>query len=275
MFVTEKLVYLQLQKTGCTHIVRMMTELVGGELIGRKHGRLEPKFALEGRKIVGSVRDPWGWYVSLWAFGCIQSGTVYASTTSRNFRKHLINRKKYPNHWLGGLWQELVKPTARWSRLYADSDDTSLFREWLTMTLDPRRAHDLGENYGYSTASQYAGLLTYRYARLYASETESLFPPAGLRTLEALQTFDKRHNVASLMIRNEALEDDLISVLKSAGHKINKSAEDKIRSAQKTNTSRHKPTSEYYDAATSELVAQKEAFIIGKYGYKPPINPLP
>ena len=108
MFVTDKLVYLQLQKTGCTHIVRLITELVGGELVGRKHGRLEKGFALEGRKIVGSVRDPWSWYVSLWAFGCIQSGTVYASTTSRNFRKHLINRKKYPSHWLGGLWHELV-----------------------------------------------------------------------------------------------------------------------------------------------------------------------
>jgi hypothetical protein len=132
----------------------------------------------------------------------------------------------------------------------------------------------LGENYGYSTLSRYAGLLTYRYARLYASETESLFPPAGLRKLEVLQEFDKRHNVVNLMIRNEALEDDLISVLKAAGHNVDKSAEDKIRKAQKTNTSKHKPTGEYYNAETLELVAQKETFIVGKYGYKPPANPL-
>jgi hypothetical protein len=271
MFVTEKLIYLQLQKTGCTHIVRMMTELVGGELIGRKHARLEPNFDLAGRKIVGSVRDPWSWYVSLWAFGCIRSGTVYSSTTTRNFRKHLIQRKKYPRHWLGGLWAELVKPTACWSRLYADSNDPSLFREWLKLTLDPHRAHDLGENYGYSTLSPFAGLLTYRYARLYASETESIFPPAGLRTLDALRNFDHNHNLAELVIRNESLEDDLISVLKTCGHKLDKSAEEKIRKAQKTNTSKHKATGEYYDAETLELVAQKEALIVGKYGYKPPV----
>jgi hypothetical protein len=122
--------------------------------------------------------------------------------------------------------------------------------------------------------SQYAGLLTYRYARLYASETESLFPPEGLRTLEALQAFDQRHNVTSLMIRNESLEDDLITVLKTVGHTIDESAEAKIRIAQKTNTSRHKPTSEYYDAETIELVARREAFIIGKYGYEPPRSRL-
>ena len=76
-----------------------------------------------------------------------------------------------------------------------------------------------------------------------------------MRTLGALQEFDKRHNVANLMIRNELLEDDLISVLKTVGHKVDKSTEDKIRKAQKTNTSKHKPTGEYYDAETLELVA--------------------
>jgi hypothetical protein len=270
MFVTDKLVYLQLQKTGCTHIVRVMKELVGGESMGRKHGRLKKDFVLDGRRIVGSIRDPWSWYVSLWAFGCIHSGAIYTSTTSRNFLKYLTGGEKDPDRSLRDAWRTLTKPAGRWRRLYADSDNPALFREWLRMTCDPRRAHDLGQGYAESTLSRFAGLLTYRYVRLHSSDIEPLFGPNGVGTLEALRDFDQRHNLVNLVIRNESLEADLIAVLKRVGHYIDGSAEARIRVAQKTNTSSHKPASEYYDAETRELVARREAFIIEKYGYGAP-----
>ena len=272
MFVTDKLVYLQLQKTGCTHIVRIMSELVEGKSVGRKHGRLDKGFALAGRTVVGSIRDPWSWYVSLWAFGCIRNGAIYDSTTKRSYGKHVFEGDGSPAHRLGRVWKELRKPVGRWQRLYANSDDPALFRKWLKLVFDPRRADDLGQDYGKSTLSQYAGLLTYRYARLYVSDVASLFPPAGLRSLEALRDYDRRHNLASLMIRNESLEADLIAVLKKVGHDVGEAAEARIRQAKKTNTSSHKPASEYYDAETLELVARQEAFIIGKYGYEPPAS---
>jgi Sulfotransferase family len=270
MFVTDKLVYLQLQKTGCTHIVRVMNELVGGRSVGRKHGRLEKDFALNGRTIIGSVRNPWSWYVSLWAFGCQREGAVYGVTTSRRFGTHFYARKEHANQWLGGVWKEFVKPTAHWKRLYADSDNPALFREWLKTVFDRNRAHDLGQGFGYSTLREYAGLLTYRYARLYLSDAMSLFSPDGLRTLDDLRAFDRQHNLARLMIRTESLEDDLIAVLRAVDHSISQAAEAKIRSAQRTNTSRHKSFVDYYDAETIALVAQKEALIIEKHGYAAP-----
>ena len=270
MFVTDKLVYLQLQKTGCTHIVRVMNDLVGGKSVGPKHGRLQKTFALADRKIVGSIRDPWSWYVSLWAFGCLRDGAVYATTTRRNFGKYVTHRSNGRHQRLRGIWRELTKPTWRWTRLYADSTNAALFRDWLKIVLDPRRAHDLPQDYGSSTLSRYAGFLTYRYARLYAADVQPLFPPLGLQTLDELRKFDDRQNIVNLMIRTESLEDDLIRVLRMAGHEITEAAETRIRAAQRTNTSEHGPTREYYDKETIDLVARREAFIIQKYGYTPP-----
>jgi hypothetical protein len=269
MFVTDKLVYLQLQKTGCTHIVRVMKDLVGGSSTGRKHGRVKHGFPLEGRRIVGSIRDPWSWYVSLWAYGCGRSGAIYDSTTSRRLRKHFANRRKNPD-WLDRLRLEVHKPTGQWKRLYADSDNPALFRDWLRMVLDPRRADDLGQRYGDSGLRGFAGLLTYRYLRLYALDTRPLFAPSAVSTLEALRAYDRQQNVTEFMIRNESLEDDLMAILRRVGHTVDASAEARLRAAHKTNASRHRPASDYYDRETIDLVAEKEAFIIGKYGYERP-----
>jgi hypothetical protein len=270
MFVTDKLVYLQLQKTGCTHIVRMMNELVGGRSVGKKHGRLDRTFPREGRRIVGSIRNPWSWYVSLWAFGCTQNGAIYSNTTGRNLKGHLAGNRLYSVRALAGLWRSLLKPVGEWKRLYADSDDPRLFRAWLKCVFDPARAHDLDPSFGKSGVKDHAGLLTYRYMWLYESDTDILYEPGALRSPAALRTYDRAHNIVDLIIRTEALEEDLVRVLKSAGHDIAQQAETRLRTAQKTNTSRHRPTSDYYDDETTALVAEREALIIEKYGYAPP-----
>ena len=67
MFEADRLLYIDLHKTGCSHIGRLLQETVGGRRLG-KHNR--PSAMPTDRMIIGSVRNPWDWYVSLWAFGC-------------------------------------------------------------------------------------------------------------------------------------------------------------------------------------------------------------
>ena len=270
MFDTDKLVYLQLQKTGCTHVERMLRELVGGKSVGRKHGRLESTFPLEGRTIVGSVRNPWSWYVSLWAFACTRTGAIYTSTTRRSLAHGPDGGPRFSPRWAAQLWRSLLKPTAKWRRLYADSNDPALFREWLRLVLDPRRAHDLGRDYGRTRLKHFAGLLTYRYLFLYASDVGRLYASDGLRTHDALSEFDRTNNMVNLMIRTESLERDLVAVLKTVGHEVDERAVAALRTTPRTNTSRHRRSGEYYDSETLDLVARREAFIIAKYGYAPP-----
>src|SRR6185503_14274720 len=71
MFVSDRLIYLQMQKTASTHVARVLAEVVGGEQ-HQQHIRLrvEP----EGRLVAISIRSPWDWYVSLWAYGCREGG---------------------------------------------------------------------------------------------------------------------------------------------------------------------------------------------------------
>ena len=69
MFVAQGLIYLELQKTGGTHIRRLLERYTGGKPVG-KHNRLPA--GSDADFIIGSIRNPWDWYVSLWAYGVTQ-----------------------------------------------------------------------------------------------------------------------------------------------------------------------------------------------------------
>ena len=76
MFVNDRIAYLQLQKTASTHIAQLFREYVGGESLS-KHSRLRDEHG--DRHIVGSIRNPLDWYVSLWAHGCRNRGALVAT----------------------------------------------------------------------------------------------------------------------------------------------------------------------------------------------------
>ena len=76
MYVSQKLVYLQMQKTGSTHVTRVLKHRIKGSQRER-HEQLQDYQKFKDRLIVSSVRNPWDWYVSLWAYGCSGKGGVY------------------------------------------------------------------------------------------------------------------------------------------------------------------------------------------------------
>ena len=48
MFVSDSIVFMELHKTGCTHIRNLLKELVGGEFQG-KHNQATPDLLTSGR----------------------------------------------------------------------------------------------------------------------------------------------------------------------------------------------------------------------------------
>lgn len=88
MFVSERFVYLELHKTGCTHIRDILNELLDGGLIG-KHNQATPELFRQRKIFFGSVRNPWEWYTSLWAYGCDNRGALFNNVTraSRSIRE--------------------------------------------------------------------------------------------------------------------------------------------------------------------------------------------
>jgi hypothetical protein len=254
MFVTDKLIYLQLQKTACTHIAAMLEKTVGGKKIGL-HVPLPRRLHQTDKYIVGSIRNPWDWYVSQWSYGCAGQGALHNRLTARKFFRFFEKPLS-----------ELTKPVARWRDAYRDHRDPDCFKKWLKLLFDPARKKDLGEGYARSPISNFAGLLTYRYIKIYTKD-ETL----SLADLEALKKFDSENSVLNFTIRVESIEDDLIQALKSAGYEL---SEDQIRIIRKgaenrTNPSEHLPPEFYYDEETTGLVRDQEQLIIEKYAYQP------
>src|SRR5688500_14845666 len=85
MFVSDKIVFMELQKTGCTHIRNLLKEIVGGRFVER-HIQADPQLFTNGRYFLGSVRDPWDWHISLWAYGCDNKGDFHSNVTTQGIR---------------------------------------------------------------------------------------------------------------------------------------------------------------------------------------------
>lgn len=271
MFVTEKLIYLQLQKTGCTHIARLLDKYVGGEQVG-KHNFL-PSELIGQKYLVGSIRNPWDWYVSQWAFGSEARGGLNQRVTSRNLENiKCLPVKRRKSRIVKASVKEATKPTKMWEKVYGDKNNPELFRQWLRLIFDPKRRYDMGEGYGFSSVSAFAGILTYRYMFInYDNQQMNLiFDTNEINNINKLVEFDSKANLLNGIIRNENLEEDFISTLEEVGYELTTAQKQEIYATKKTNASKHRSSNFYYDAETIDLVGQREKLIIDKYNYQSP-----
>lgn len=281
MVIAERLVYVQLQKTGNSHIAKLLEQAIAGRQQGR-HERPDHYERYRDRCIVGSVRNPWDWYVSLWAYCCSGRGTWYATTArwrSWKLAYHYRlatsgegNSGPLARRALASFCRNVTKPVSRWQTVYADYRNPELFRTWLGLIFADSRKYDLGDGYGISPVSRSAGLLTFYYLKLHSRDVTPLYADRRLADPHVLRKFDAENNVLDYVIRTERLEDDLIHALSSAGYDLTEEQEADIRraGAKKFNTSEHLPPAFYYDRETIELIRQRDRLIVDKYGYEGP-----
>ena len=276
MLVGEKLIYLQLQKTGSTRITDLIQATVGAEERS-KHDRFrrvdlaDPEIGPKYR--LGSVRSPWSYYVSLWAFGCHKAGGIFERTTG-------VSRADQPAHLQGTFGHKTVplaerdrkarKRAARWLETYTHADDADAFRAWITLLNDPKHRGDVGEGYGKSAIAGHAGLLTYRYAVLFVLGVVPGEPHEELATPEAFRAYVDEFHLCQGMVRVEHLSDDLEKAMLEAGYDLDDDQRALIHGttdARGENRSKHHPTDWYYDDATRDLVGRRDAFIVERHGY--------
>lgn len=241
MFVSDTIVYVQLQKTGSTHIAELFSRFVGGKKKG-KHNKPKSILMQSSRKFISSIRNPWEWYVSLWTYGC---------------------------DGRGGLCERLfaTKNAEIWRHCYADSRRPELFRQWLGMVYNPSFTSDLGEGYGKSKVFGVAGFYTFRYLNLCCRNIHTL-PNEQLQSVNDLLLFERNNCYISQWIRTESLERDFIDIVLASGRQITRDDEELIRSLKRINTSsKNHPTRFYFDDEAIQAVAEKEALIIRKFGY--------
>lgn len=260
MLVSKKLVFLELQKTGSTHIKQLLKKTIGGVNDG-KHNQASAELRASGRQFVGSVRDPWSWYLSLFTYGCQQKGGVFIRTTN-------------PKHWTKLSEEERNTPGfAHYDvefakKMYSDPENAENFKHWLKLvtTTGPHRKV-VEDGFFDSPISPISGLMTFRYFTLFCDEGAQV--PDTIKSLKALKAYEAEHCFVKHIVRNETLAEDLIKIVQECGEKLSPDDMAVIREAPATNTSvRKHARSHYYDDIAVDLVAKREKFMIEKFGYK-------
>lgn len=261
MFISDKVVFIELHKTACTHIKKILEAEIGGQSVG-VHNPAGEELIASGRRFLGSIRNPWNWYLSLWGYGCDGKGTLYHATTRDRYTFRSSGIFKNPISRMKVLLEERSRHPQEWQRVYADVQDGGCFRAWLQMVCDPDNFSDWGMEFPNSEIKDSCGLLTHRYIHLFCHK----FP--WTTAVDNLNEAIEESFYIDHIIRAENLEEELIQALESSKVYLDAQTKTAIASAGKTNTSSKKrKLNHYYDPICRELVAKKEFYIIGKYHY--------
>lgn len=273
MFISDELIFLQLQKTAGTHIAALLSEHLQGWMKG-KHGPLD--FDPGNRLVVGSVRNPWDWYVSLWSYGCGTAGGVQGLLKGSHLRtaKRIAGSAwRQPKLWnaaLHDLSAHAARDIAFWRDVYADPHDPERFRRWLKAVLSPDSRRLLGADYASRPLSDFAGFYTYRFLSIFTPVAAWSAHANEIHSTRDIGPFFEHHGAVHMLIRTERLEEDLAEVFASVGR--SELAAEVLRSGR-TNASRRGKAETYYDAETRALVAESDPFMVDRFGYAPPAAP--
>ena len=110
MFLTSDLCYVEMHRSGSTHLVKLFEKYMpDGKKIG-VHNRPDQEIYDSNRFFVGSIRNPWEWYVSLWSFGCVNKGTLYGRLTSKKVYLRNLGWRTKPILSSYIFFQQLWKP---------------------------------------------------------------------------------------------------------------------------------------------------------------------
>lgn len=266
MFQCDQFIYIHMQKTAGNHIVELMAQLFVGKRIGT-HNHASAEQLKSTPYFIGSIRNPWDWYLSLWTFGVGGRGGLRDYLTKRNFRSALRGVLKNPAAGYAECIDALTRDVKTWRSVYSRSDDVAAFRRWLALLHSHKNYGRLGE--GDYSVDQHIGLMTHRYLCLYCRYNEQP-KPIDFSRFERLRQFDKQACYIDFFIRQEALAESLCVVLEKI-RTLTATEKQLIVNARKVNTSiRTLPLSDYYDQASIDLIRERDRLMIEKFDYSPP-----
>lgn len=258
MVVTDRFVFIEFPRTGSTHVKLLLRRLFECRSIGM-HEPATPEVLASHSAFMGSIRNPWDWYVSLWTFGCGGVGAIYERATRA---KSTIQN---------GPWSGLVFDPAPWRAAYADRDalDINGFRSWLHLLCAPSQSRlAFPQGFGCSDLHRHAGLYTYMFTRLFCTNSQTLHRPGALPDRGSVDSFIRSSCYITHMVHTESLSPDLETALTDMGMDLTESQRRTIHTAPRLNRShRSLPIAAYYDDACLQLVAERDALLIKRFGY--------
>ena len=101
MIIGKNILYFELHKTACSHTINILHSIpsIEAKAFGKHNCYNDvPKEIIgdfESKIKMGNVRNPWDWYVSLWAFGCMKKGGLFDKVIGDINLLNLYGIKKY------------------------------------------------------------------------------------------------------------------------------------------------------------------------------------
>ena len=269
MFISDRLCFLELGKTGCSYIREVLSENIPQGNLTHIHDTIDSELLNSNRFFLGSIRNPFDWYVSLWAFGCLhkKKDPLYSNLTSRRinpFRLSSINKNYLKK--IRFISNQLIKNVGINKKLYSDPLNVDNFREWIKMILKKKNKNQLGEHYAISNTNKFIGYMTFHYLLRFIKPNKlyMLFNNE-INNYEDLKNFDKNFNFIMSMLKFESIDQDLINIFNKLNIPINKTV---ILQKKAVNKSvRLKNTMDYYNDETIKIVRQNDSLIFEKYRY--------
>lgn len=269
MFQCDQLIYIQMQKTGCTHIASILSELFDGEIVGTHNAATQDQLT-SNQYFISSIRNPWDWYLSLWTFGVQGKGGLMHRLTKRKLRRGLKSTLKNPIRNYNSLFFELSKDINTWRSVYDRSDNVESFRRWLRLVHDPKNSHFLGEGYGNTAITNLCGFMTYRYLYLCCRSVEKMNDSGFISDFKDVVQFESDNCYIDFFIKQESLEEDLCEAIQKV-RLLTQNERDRILGIGKINTSKRSLLiSDYYDKESIELIRSRDSLLIEKFDYSFP-----
>ena len=126
------------------------------------------------------------------------------------------------------------------------------------------------EDYFTSPAFALHGLNTHRFLQLYLTR-EGAVRVRSSTSLEESRQLEQAYSYIDFWIRFENLHQDFLDVLSHVGVEVTGEQERALRDSKAQNVStKRRSCADFYDRESIELIAERDRFLIEKFGYTPP-----
>jgi len=224
-----------MHKTGGQSIIQIIEQCVPSfRNIGYHYPRhlLPPEYS--DLPIVGMVRNPWDWYISWYAYNILLKGEnplffVLSDGCQADYKNTLIN--------LINLGSNTTRSQNYRNALIESLPDT---------LDDSNRGSGLTKNSIRNFNDDDCGYYSWLFKRMHGDPDSK----------------------TTYIGRFENLRDEFLSIMDHLSVKETEAIRKKFNGSARLNESRHSHYSQYYDDELRGLIAQKDIFLIDKYGYE-------
>ncbi|MGV3550374.1 hypothetical protein [Rhizobium sp.] len=256
MIEYEKFIYLDMYKTGSTYVDSLLRKLIKGKPLRRtRHAPItkgRPFFWKRGKYAFATVRNPWDWYVSMWAYSIKQPNVLFF----RDVRT-------------------VLGPEGS-KKLFDAENPKESFAVWLRALADPAFLNSvmIGHPYSKTSLNKFLGFYSYRFMRVTTPHPALAMGWWNIRNMDHAIRHQKRWALYDQVFKSETLTEEFSQFVlenrKRFGfrHNAERILAENAPTPKNTSNRTLSTYRDYYTDELRELVASRDRLIIELFGYE-------